>query len=80
MNFQEMLELLEPVLKKKYSAKDITPEHELRQIIEDSLSLIELAIDIEFHYNTRVPDEDLDKLITVQDLFKYVAKYEKKCA
>lgn len=38
----------------------------------DSLDMMEIAMNVEREFNIALPDEDVDKIITVQDLMNYV--------
>lgn len=42
----------------------------------DSLSLVEIAVQLEDKYNAKIPDEDLGSLKTVGDAVTYVQKME----
>jgi len=51
------------------SPTDITPESDIIfDLGLDSLQLYELVIDLEDGYDIRLPDEDLEKIHTVQDI------------
>lgn len=38
----------------------------------DSMGAVDMAIRIEAEYNTSIPDEDIKKLITFNDVIKYI--------
>lgn len=38
----------------------------------DSLDMMEIAMSVEREFNIVLPDDDVDKIITVQDLMDYV--------
>ncbi|MFJ4652868.1 meromycolate extension acyl carrier protein AcpM [Nocardia sp. NPDC088792] len=42
----------------------------------DSLSLVEIAVQLEDKYNVKVPDQDLENLRTVGDAVTYVQRME----
>lgn len=42
----------------------------------DSLSMVEIAVQLEDRYGVEIPDEDLGKLRTVGDAVAYVEKIE----
>lgn len=44
----------------------------------DSLSMVEIAVQLEDRYGIEIPDEDLGKLRTVGDAVAYVEKIEAK--
>lgn len=39
----------------------------------DSLDTVELVMALEEHFNTEIPDEDAQKILTVKDAIEYVA-------
>lgn len=39
----------------------------------DSLDTVELVMALEEHFNTEIPDEDAQKILTVKDAISYVA-------
>ncbi len=40
----------------------------------DSLDLVEIVMQCEEEFNIEIPDEDADKLKTIQDLYDYLGK------
>ena len=54
--------------------EDIKPETNLRDLIDDSLEMIETLIQLEDQYMVDIPDEDIDNIITVRDLSDYLNK------
>lgn len=52
--------------------EDIKSDTNVRDLAGDSLDLLEIMIDIEDHYQIDIPDEEFDRLITVQDIYDYV--------
>ena len=38
----------------------------------DSLDMVEIVMDIEREFNIEIPDEDAEKMITVQDVLDYI--------
>ncbi|MEV0060892.1 meromycolate extension acyl carrier protein AcpM [Nocardia sp. NPDC050718] len=58
-------------------AAEVTPEKSFVEELEiDSLSLVEIAVQLEDRYNVKIPDEDLASLKTVGDAVAYVQKME----
>lgn len=56
---------------------DVTPEKSFVEDLEiDSLSLVEIAVQLEDKYEVKIPDEDLASLRTVGDAVVYVQKME----
>jgi len=57
------------------SPTDVTPETDiLYDMGLDSLQVYELVVDLEDGYDIRLPDEDLEKIHTVQDVVELVYK------
>ena len=53
----------------------IKPESKLKEDLgADSLSLVEIAMDIEEDYDISISDEAAEKFITVQDVIDYLNK------
>lgn len=75
-------EIIEPLLNNEYKAKDITPAHKIRDILEDSLSCTELLLEIEYKIGISIPDPDFQKMKTIGDLEAYIQRHEpkQKCA
>ncbi|MBI4953695.1 MAG: acyl carrier protein [Myxococcales bacterium] len=58
--------------------KDITPESTfIDDLGADSLGLVELVLAFEEAFEIDVPDEDTEKLRTVQDAIDYIKKHAK---
>ncbi|MEU1431948.1 meromycolate extension acyl carrier protein AcpM [Nocardia sp. NPDC005746] len=58
-------------------ASEVTIEKSFVEDLEiDSLSQVEIAVQLEDRYNVKVPDEDLASLRTVGDAVAYVQKME----
>ncbi len=56
---------------------DVTLEKSFIEDLEiDSLSLVEIAVQLEDKYEVKIPDEDLASLRTVEDAVVYVQKME----
>ncbi|MBR6960951.1 MAG: acyl carrier protein [Clostridiales bacterium] len=55
------------------SPTDISMDLSLRDdLILDSLQLYELVIDVEEAYDIRLPDEELDEIVTIEDVVNTV--------
>lgn len=53
----------------------INPEAKLREDLDiDSLSAVELALELETSFDIRIEDEELVKLVTVQDVVDIVER------
>ncbi len=60
------------------SPTDISPDTDIIYDLGlDSLQIYELVVDLEDAYSIRLPDEDLEKLHTVQDVVDLVYKLSK---
>ncbi|AYF73067.1 acyl carrier protein [Nocardia yunnanensis] len=58
-------------------AADVTLDKSFVDDLEiDSLSLVEIAVQLEDKYEVKIPDEDLASLRTVADAVTYVQKME----
>ena len=59
--------------------KDIKPESTfIEDLGADSLGLVELALAFEEAFEIDIPDEDVEKIRTVQDAIDYVEKHATK--
>lgn len=57
-------------------AKDITPEASFAgDLGADSLDTVELIMDFEKEFDLQIPDEDAEKISTVDDAIKYVEEH-----
>jgi acyl carrier protein len=55
---------------------EVTPEKKLQEELgADSLDTIELAMALEDEFHIELPDEELEKVSTVQDAINLVNKY-----
>lgn len=55
--------------------KDIKPESSFSEDLgADSLDLVELVLTLEERFGLEIPDEDAEKLLTVQDVINYLEK------
>ena len=59
--------------------KDIKPESTfIDDLGADSLGLVELVLAFEERFEIDIPDEDTEKIRTVQDAIDYIDKHAKK--
>lgn len=75
------MEKLKKIIAKRFKLKveDIKPTDELiNDYNADSIEQIEIIMDFEDKYGINIPDEDVEKLKTVQDCFDYVNQKVKK--
>ena len=72
MNFDEMKELIVDTL--GCEEDQVTPSASLTKDLEaDSLDLVELHMALEEKLGIKIPDEQLAKLDTIQDVLEYLA-------
>ncbi len=50
----------------------------INDLAADSIDLVELLMDLEETFEREVPDEDADRLLTVQDIVNYFQAREQK--
>lgn len=58
---------------------DIKAESNLRDLAADSLDLVEIIIMIEDQFKIDIADEDIDTLITIQDINDYIDNASGQC-
>ena len=71
-----MLEKMKELIADQLSvdADSITAESRFKEDLgADSLDLFELVMALEDEYSVEIPSEDLEKLLTVQDVIDYLA-------
>ena len=54
------------------NAADLTEETTFESLGADSLDLFELVMALEEEYGVEIPSEDLEKILTVQDVIDYM--------
>ena len=72
-----MLKELQEIIAEKLglSAEEVQPEKSLKDDLKaDSLDLFDLVTELEERYGIEIPTEDLDTLVTVQDVIDYIEK------
>lgn len=69
--FEKMQELISEQL--GLNVEDVTPEKALKTDLNaDSLDLFELVTNLEDEYGVEIPAEDLETIVTVQDVMDYL--------
>ena len=72
-----MLNELQEIIAEKLglSAEEVQPEKSLKDDLKaESLDLFDLVTELEEKYEIEIPTEDLDTLVTVQDVIDYIEK------
>ncbi len=70
-----MLEKLKELIADQLNvdAASVTPESKFKEDLEaDSLDLFELVMALEEEYGVEIPSEDLESILTVQDVITYL--------
>ena len=58
--------------------KDVTPEKSfIEHLNADSLDLTEMVMNLEEHFDLEIPDDQAEKLKTVQDVINFVTANKK---
>ena len=58
------------------NAEDVQPESRFKEDLNaDSLDLFELVMALEDEYSVEIPSEELEKLLTVQDVCDYLKNH-----
>ena len=56
---------------------EVTPEASFREDLEaDSLDLVELIMELEEQFGMEIPDEDAEKITTVEEAVDYVSEHQ----
>lgn len=70
-----MLEKMQEMISEQLgiNAEEVTPEKALKDDLNaDSLDLFELVTNLEDEYGIEIPAEDLETMVTVQDVMDYL--------
>lgn len=73
----ELLQLVKDVLEEVAGVKpaDVTPAKSLVDDLDvDSLAGVEVMVELELRTDKKIPDEDVKKLKTVQDIIDYLSE------
>ena len=76
-----MFEKVKEILIKQLRIKnrEVLPESKIMDDLgADSLDILQLLMTIEDEYGITIPDEELVKFVTVQDVVNYIEAQEKK--
>lgn len=77
MSKDEILEKIREITAERLGVDeaDVTPKASFRQDLEaDSLDLVELIMELEEQFGTEIPDEQAEKITTVEEAVDYVAE------
>jgi acyl carrier protein len=55
----------------------VTPEARIKTLVTDSLELASLVTELENATGIDIPDEDMQKIFTVQNIVDYVRQHDK---
>jgi acyl carrier protein len=56
---------------------DVTPDASFREDLEaDSLDLVELIMELEEQFGMEIPDEEAEKITTVEEAVDYVQEHQ----
>lgn len=56
---------------------DVTPEASFREDLEaDSLDLVELIMELEEEFGMEIPDEEAERITTVEEAVDYVSEHQ----
>jgi len=72
-----MLEKMQKLIAEQLGVnpEEVAPEKSLKDDLNaDSLDLFELVTNLEDTYSIEIPSEDLEQMITVQDVMDYLSK------
>lgn len=70
-----MLEKIKNLLEKQVGINpaEVTPQASFKDDLGiDSLDLFEMVMSLEDDYNIEIPAEDLEQIVTVEDIMKYL--------
>lgn len=76
MTKQDIYNTISASIKEQFNLSDdkITPNlNFLSDIDADSIDFVELVLDLEDHFDVEIPDDDAEKLITLQSTVDYIA-------
>jgi acyl carrier protein len=77
MNKDEILGKVKEIVKEQLEVEEskITPTAKFTEDLNaDSLDTVELVMALEEEFGTEIPDEDAEKILTVQDAVDYISK------
>ncbi|AHY46671.1 acyl carrier protein [Rubrobacter radiotolerans] len=79
MDREEALQKIQEITADRLGVEeaDVTPEASFREDLEaDSLDLVELIMELEEQFGMEIPDEDAEKITTVEEAVDYVMDHQ----
>jgi acyl carrier protein len=79
MEREEILEKIREITVDRLGVEEseVTPEASFREDLEaDSLDLVELIMELEEQFGMEIPDEDAEKITTVEQAVEYVVEHQ----
>lgn len=79
MDREEALQKIQEIAADRLGVEeaDVTPEASFREDLEaDSLDLVELIMELEEQFGMEIPDEDAEKITTVEEAVDYVVEHQ----
>jgi acyl carrier protein len=79
MEREEILEKIREITVDRLGVEesDVTPEASFREDLEaDSLDLVELIMELEEQFGMEIPDEEAEKITTVEQAVEYVVEHQ----
>ncbi len=79
MGRDEILEKIKDITVDRLGVEEdlVTPEASFREDLEaDSLDLVELIMELEEQFGMEIPDEEAEKITTVDEAVEYVSEHQ----
>ncbi len=79
MNREEILSKIQELTADRLGVdeSDVTPDASFREDLEaDSLDLVELIMELEEQFGMEIPDEEAEKITTVEEAVDYVQEHQ----
>ncbi len=74
----ELKEIIKPYLGRDYVGREIQPSDRFDDILIDSLTGVELIVELENKYFIQIPDKDIHNCETVEDAVKYLHNIQRR--
>ena len=79
MDREEILSKIQEITADRLGVEesDVTPDASFREDLEaDSLDLVELIMELEEQFGMEIPDEEAEKITTVEEAVDYVQEHQ----